>query len=323
MDSSTPPKISVIIPVYNCENTVGKCLESLLQQVETDFEIIMVDDGSTDRTVEICRAFQGVVVLSQKQGGPSRARNVGIRTARGEYAAFTDGDCVVDPHWLVELQKGFSAPEIAGVGGDQASPDDETATGALIQDFLKTIGFAGEYIQSGTALKETNHNPTCNAIYRKKALEEVGGFDESLWPGEDVDLDFRIRNAGWRLVYNPNALVRHYRPKTHKAYARMMMRYGASQRRLVKKHGYFRKIHYEPFALCFCALCFAALFVLKPVTWPLLIVCPAAAPLGFFFKKTGSVNKSFAYFRLLAITLVYWNWGFATGGRRNSPSTAG
>ena len=116
------PSISIVIPVYNCEDTVGKCLESLLQLEGNDYEIIMMNDGSTDRTLEICGSIPEIQTVTLENGGPSRARNKGIELARGEFIVFTDGDCVVDRNWLAELRKGFDAPDVAGVGGNQIEP---------------------------------------------------------------------------------------------------------------------------------------------------------------------------------------------------------
>src|SRR5271157_2760453 len=133
------PKISVVIPVFNCRDTIAKCLNSLTVLEHPSFEVIVVDDGSTDGTAEICEAFPGMKVVRLDRGGPSRARNAGVTHAQGEFIAFTDGDCIVDRRWLTELEKGLGRPEIAGVGGDQRSPEDETKTGRRIHEFLKLI----------------------------------------------------------------------------------------------------------------------------------------------------------------------------------------
>jgi cellulose synthase/poly-beta-1,6-N-acetylglucosamine synthase-like glycosyltransferase len=310
------PSVSIIIPVYNCEDTVGKCLESLIQLEGNDYEIIMMNDGSTDRTCGICDSFPGVQVVTLDNGGPSRARNKGVELARGEFVVFTDGDCIVERDWLGELRKGFDAPDVAGVGGDQISPDDETPTGRQVQDFLKLIGFAGDYVKNCAVATETDHNPTCNVMYRKSVLKEVGGFDEAIWPGEDVELDLKIKRAGYRLIFNPEAVVRHYRTKTYAAYARMMMRYGNAQSYLVKRYGFFRKIHYVPLALIALVVCAIGLIALNPMisalAIPLLLVPPF-----FFYAKTGSLKKSLLCYYLLFITLTYWNWGFAVGYLRD------
>lgn len=310
--TSNEPNISVVIPVCNARETVGKCLTSLKAQDRDDFEVIIVDDGSTDGTAEVCESYPDVRVFRLNQGGPSRARNRGVAMSRGALVAFTDGDCVVEPNWLTELEKGFTSPEVAGVGGDQKSPADETETGRLIQDFLKTIGFMTDYIKTDETMKETYHNPSCNSMHRKSVLVEVGGFDERLWPGEDVDMDVRIRRRGYKLVYNPDACVGHYRARNYRGFARMMKRYGASAWQLVKRYGFFRPVHFVPVALFVALAALVSILSWKPYLWPIIFL-PGPLLFGWFFVRTKDVAKSLKFIWLMAITLVCWNWGFVQG----------
>jgi GT2 family glycosyltransferase len=308
------PRVSVIIPVYNCRETIVQCLDSMASINHPSFEIIVVDDGSTDGTKGICQSRDEIRVISLDRGGPSRARNTGITVAIGDLIAFTDGDCIADKDWLTALESGFRAPEVASVGGDQKSPDDETWMGKRIQEFLKCIGFMTGYIKTESTMGETDHNPSCNVMYRKSVLEEVGGFDEALFPSEDVDLDLKIRSRGYRLLYNPEAVVGHYRPRTYSDFAAMMRRYGASQRYLVKKYGFFRRLHYVP-PLMVVGLAFAfGLLLWHPQVWPIIFV-PALAAISWFYGKSRKLGKSLQFTYLLLITLINWNWGFLSGYR--------
>jgi glycosyltransferase involved in cell wall biosynthesis len=306
------PKISVVIPVHNCRDTVGKCLDSLIRVDHPSYEAIVVDDGSTDDTPQICRSYSQIQLISLDKGGPSRARNVGIGIARGEFIAFTDGDCAVDSQWLRELEKGFISARVAGVGGDQVSPEDDSDAGKLVHEFLKTVGFVADYVRTDTSLKKTSHNPSCNSMYRKRALEEAGGFDEKLWPGEDVELDLKIGRLGYTLMYNPAAKVAHHRPDTCAKFARMFKRYGAAQGYLAKKYGAFRFIHWIPPALIIGVAIAAGMSVWNP--WLLLLLF-APFPLAFtwFLMATRSAVKSIRFTRLLVILLVFWNAGFVGG----------
>jgi cellulose synthase/poly-beta-1,6-N-acetylglucosamine synthase-like glycosyltransferase len=304
--------ISVVIPVYNCRDTLSGCLDSLSGQDHPDYEIIVVDDGSTDGTNEICESYPRVKVISVENGGPSRARNIGAAMARGEIVAFTDGDCIADRQWLKELEKGFSSPEVAGVGGNQTSPRDETDFGMLVLEIFETLGIVTYYIQTAHMMGETEHNPSCNSAYRKRVLNEVGGFDETLWPGEDVDLDYRIRQLGYKLIYNPRALVRHYRPGTYKGFARMMRRYGASAWHLFKRYGLFRTLHYEPIVMVLGLVFMAAMIIWKPWT-AFLFLLPLPVFCLWFLFKTKEFRKSIRLVFLFLIILVNWNWGFFTG----------
>lgn len=306
------PKISVVVPVYNCSNTIGKCLDSLIRVDHPSYEAIVVDDGSTDTTAQICRSYRRAQLISLDKGGPSRARNVGIGIARGEFIAFTDGDCVVDTQWLRELEKGFISPDVAGVGGDQVSPEDDSDAGKLVHEFLKTVGFVADYVKTGTSLRKTPHNPSCNSMYRKKALEEAGGFDENLWPGEDVELDLKICRLGYTLMYNPAAKVAHHRPDTCGKFARMFKRYGAAQGYLVKKYGAFRFIHWVPLSLLIGLVLAAGISAWNP--WLLLLLfVPLLLALAWFLRTTRSVTKSIRFTRYLIILLAFWNAGFVGG----------
>lgn len=312
---SPAPRISVVIPVHNCKETIGKCLDSLSRLDHTGFEVIIVDDGSTDGTAEICESFPGVKVIRLEKGGPSRARNIGIGAARGEFVAFTDGDCLVDKRWLEELENGFSGPLIAGVGGDQKSPEDDTEFGKRIQRFLKTIGFVTGYIKADATMKETEHNPSCNSMYRKGVLKDVSGFDDALWPGEDVELDLKITTQGHTLIYNPKAVVYHYRPKTYADFGRMMLRYGACQWYLVRKYGFFRRIQYVPL-LSILGLGFvAAALAWNPRIWPILLL-PWPLLFCWFYIRTRRSQTALQFVYLMVVTLANWHWGFFTGWAR-------
>jgi GT2 family glycosyltransferase len=307
-----PIPISVVIPVYNCSHTLAGCLDALSRQDHPDYEVIVVDDGSTDGTVKICESYPDVRVIRVENGGPSRARNIGTGMARGQIVVFTDGDCIADTKWLSELEKGFSGPEVAGVGGKQASPHDESDFGRLVQEIFETLGIVTYYIQTAHMMGETEHNASCNSAYRRHVLEEVGGFDETLWPGEDVDLDYRIRQRGYKLIFNPGALVRHYRPVTYRGFAHMMRRYGASAWHLFKRYGLFRTLHFEPILTVLGLVLMAAMILWKPWTvfaillpWPILLL--------WFLFKTKEFAKSIRLVVLFVIILINWNWGFFTG----------
>jgi cellulose synthase/poly-beta-1,6-N-acetylglucosamine synthase-like glycosyltransferase len=311
--TSQKPAMSVVVCVHNAMKTVRKCLESLTTLEYPSYEIIVVDDGSTDGSAEICESYNGVRVIRLDKGGPSRARNVGAVKAKGELIAFTDSDCIVDKRWLIELERGFADPIIAGVGGTQVSPMDETEFGKRVQEIIKAIGFMTSYMNSSNTIKEIEHNPSCNSAYRKSVLKEVGGFHEGMWPGEDVDLDLRIRRKGYRLIYNPSAVVGHYRPGTYRDFAKMMRRYGASARHLFAAYGFFRKLHYEPFLLLLALIVVAGVLLWAPKTWPILVV-PWVMILLWLCLKTRELPRAVHLTVLFIIALASWNLGFFCGG---------
>ena len=113
------PEVSVIVPVYNGAATIDACLESLLNQnYPADcFEIMVVENGSTDNTSEIVESYPEVRLLHSPQRGPGQARNYGVSQSKADIIAFTDADCVADPSWLTELMKGYCDPDVGGIGG--------------------------------------------------------------------------------------------------------------------------------------------------------------------------------------------------------------
>lgn len=308
--NSILPKISIIVPVYNSAKTMRECLNALSSLDYPFYEIIVVDDGSTDATAEICLSYPQILLIRTSNGGPSRARNLGVKKATGEIVAFTDGDCIVDQQWLRELQEGFSEEKITGVGGNQISPSNETAFGKYVQDTFSILGFATSYMKTPTRTAHICHNPSCNSAYRKQVFFDIGGFDESLWPGEDVDLDRRLTERNYRLMRTPKAIVRHYRPQSTSALAMMMQRYGGSAYRLFKRYGFFRPLQYLPlitFTL-FVTLLAGLIYDTALVSMSVLVALPTLFSL--FLIQEGVSKKTAILFFLSLYIYFHWHFGF-------------
>ncbi|MDQ6887484.1 MAG: glycosyltransferase [Gemmatimonadota bacterium] len=195
---------SIVVPVYNGAATVGECVASLLAMRldRARFEIVVVDNGSTDATLDMLRGFGDQLrVLGEPTRGAAAARNRGIREALGRVVAFTDADCVVDEEWLGALLESLADPTIGVVGGT-----------VLSRTPCNRIERFGEMIHDQRTAIEDNNIPyviTGNWASPRDVLLEVGLFDESLQRGQDVDLSWRIHRAGYRFVYQPRARVFH------------------------------------------------------------------------------------------------------------------
>lgn len=293
------PTVAVVIAARNEAKTIGACLESLRRQTYACHEVFVVDDASVDETAQIASRFSEVRLVKGTGDGPSRARNLGIHAARSDIVAFTDADCICDERWiesLVEaLRSGFDA-----AGGRQGCPANETEFGRRVQAFLESVGFVSDYLQAGEGIRATKHNPSCNSAYWRQGLLEIGGFDERLWPGEDTDLDFRLREAGRSIGFHGGARVLHYRADGWAGFARMMQSYGRAQAWLVRKHGPFRPLHLVPLA--------------SLVLVPALLTPAGAAAVALFFSRKGSTRSELpAQYGMLMTTLGAWNLGFAQG----------
>ncbi|HYC21078.1 MAG TPA: glycosyltransferase, partial [Candidatus Bathyarchaeia archaeon] len=231
---SDPPMISVIVCAYNAERTMEPCLHSLQNLPYPNYEVIVVNDGSTDRTLEIARRYEGgrIRVIDQKNMGLSAARNVGIAASRGEIVAFTDSDCVVDPDWLTYLAYKFQAGFVA-VGGPNFPPPEDS----LVPSAVAVSPGGPTHVLLNDDVAE--HIPGCNMAFRKSALEEINGFDALFSAaGDDVDLCWRLQNAGYAIGFSPAAMVWHFRRNTVRAYLKQQMGYGKAEALLFSKHQY-------------------------------------------------------------------------------------
>jgi cellulose synthase/poly-beta-1,6-N-acetylglucosamine synthase-like glycosyltransferase len=311
------PTVSVIIPAHNEDATLSNCLHSLeqLDYPMDKLEIILINDGSTDGTKRIISEHlqsSPYVYLETDGRGPSKARNTGLEKAKGDYVAFTDADCIVDREWLNELLNGFIADDVAGVGGCQTIPEDASDFEKSVHGFLTSMHFICEYVKKLETIAIVDHVASCNSLYRRQVLEAVHGFDEQLWPGEDVDLDYKIRREGYRIAYNPNAVVAHHRPKNIRAFLSMMKRYGWSQAYLLRNYGFFRTLQYVPFAalLLFIGWLFALTYNLSLGIG--LAIFGIVGIFMAFILKTG-LKQGWDNFVLFMITLVSWHAGFLRG----------
>lgn len=314
-------KVCVIVPAKGSADKIDKCVESILNTGCQHPDIIIVDDGiDTSALGKLGRFTNKIMVLKNDSCGPSHARNMAAQNTDAEFIAFTDSDCVVDGNWLNELMMGFRKfPEIAACGGAQRIPEDASPFEKSVFLFMKKCGFICDYTRAerDSIIREVNHNPSCNVMYRREIFLREKGFLEELWPGEDVEFDYRLKKKGYKLVFNPKAIIYHYRPKSMKGFWRMMYRYGFAQGFLVKKYGIFRKIHYMPILLIIVtALLFFGIFL--GINFYRLSLSALAAGFLLAFIYLGCTLNVFALFLL---TAAAWHLGFfygILGGARKS-----
>jgi GT2 family glycosyltransferase len=223
------PRISVVVCSYNGGRTIGECLDGLQRLDYPNFEIIVVSDGSTDRTVQIAKA-RGVRVIEMENGGLSSARNTGLHAADGEIVVFIDDDAFPDPNWLTFLAATFLTTDFAAVGGPNLPvPTD----GPIAQCVANAPGGPAHVLLSD---REAEHIPGCNMAIRKSALMAIGGFDSQYRvAGDDVDVCWRLQSAGGKLGFNAAAVVWHHRRGSVRAFCRQQFHYGAAEALLERK----------------------------------------------------------------------------------------
>jgi O-antigen biosynthesis protein len=229
------PKMSVVVACHNGERTLAACLDSLLDLDYPDYEVILVDDGSTDRTAGIAAEFESVRYVHQPHSGLSVARNTGIAMATGEVIAFTDADCRTDEHWLRYMVGDLLATGYAGIGGPNYLPPEDSRFAAAV------MASPGGPTHVMLTDREAEHVPGCNMAFHRWALEDIGGFDPMFRKaGDDVDLCWRLHANGHRIGFSPAGFVWHYRRSTPTAYLSQQFGYGEAEALLARKHpGYF------------------------------------------------------------------------------------
>ena len=227
-------KYSIIIPVYNAEKTINKCIDSLLNQSVNNslFEIICIDDGSTDDSKKLLREYvkkQKIKVIHQENSGPAVARNNGAKVATGGIIVFTDSDCVLDTHWLSEMVRPFSTNSADGVQGKYKTYQKSLI--ALYEQFEIENSYRKMKMR-----KTIDSIGTYSAAYNKELFLNNGGFNCTYRyaSGEDFELSYNLSNLGHKLVFNESAVCYHHHPESLSTYLKIKF-----------KRGYWRSMLYR------------------------------------------------------------------------------
>lgn len=226
-------KYSVIVPAFNAQATIGACLSALAAQSVSreSYEVILVDDGSTDRTGEIIRK-SSFRYIRQDNAGPASARNRGAREAIGDIILFTDADCVPTPDWIAQMVRPLDDPSVMAVKGAY-----RTRQGSLTARFAQV-----EFEERFEMLKRApsiDMVDTYSAAFRRDVFWAQGGFDTSfpVANNEDTELSYKLSSAGHKMVFNPDAIVYHLKhPASPRIYARQKF-----------WRGYWRMVVYKRF----------------------------------------------------------------------------
>jgi len=223
------PPMSVVVCAYNEEKVIDACIRSLLASSYPELEIIVCDDGSTDATAQIVSSHP-VTLLSLERGGLSRARNVGFEHASGEIVAYLDADAECDRDWPYYLAMSLESGA-AATGGPNLPFDD---AGFVERAVAASPGNARQVLLSHD---RAEHVPGCNMAFRRDVLHELGGFNPRFTTaGDDVDLCWRLTDAGHCIAYAPAAQIHHHRREGVRRYARQQRGYGRAERLLADVH---------------------------------------------------------------------------------------
>lgn len=206
MPADADPLVSVIVPVWNRPDDIRLCVAALCAQTlpRDRYEILVVDNGSSDDTAAVAASFPGVTVLSEAAPGSYAARNRGLAAARGRFAAFTDSDCRAAEGWLAAaLAAAEAAPEAGLIAGRIELDDEAAARAGVCEAYERAFSFnQAKNVENGVAA-------TANWLARRDLLIDLGGFRSDLKSGGDFEFARRIAASGRPIRYAPDAVVHH------------------------------------------------------------------------------------------------------------------
>jgi lipopolysaccharide/colanic/teichoic acid biosynthesis glycosyltransferase/glycosyltransferase involved in cell wall biosynthesis len=283
--------ISVIVPAYNAAEVLPACLAALQAQTlpPDAYEIIVVDDGSSDGSFALAASHAGVRAIQVPHGGPAAARNAGVQAARGTLLAFTDSDCVPTPDWLAQLTRPFENPEVVGVRGAYLTHQSQ-----WVARFVQ-LEYEDKYDRM--ARRETiDFVDTYSAAYRRAVFLKNRGF-ETAFPTasvEDQELSFRLSQKGYRLQFVPAARVYHRHDRSLGEYLRRKFWIGYWKAYLLRWHP--EKAlgdSHTPFTqrLQLGLLALAGLSLAGALAWPLLGWAGLAALVVFLLSAVPFLVK--------------------------------
>ena len=282
-------KFSIIVPVYNRIDEVADLLESLSRQTVNNFELVLVEDGSTQPCKDVVKLYEGKFPIQyyyKENEGRSIARNYGMERAEGDYFIFFDSDCVVPEDYFEKLQAQYEAMPVDCFGGPDAAHDSFSTTQKAINysmtSFLTTGGIRG-----GKISLEKFTPRTFNMGFARRVYEKVGGFREMF--SEDIDMSTRIRNAGFSISLYPDQYVYHKRRVDFKKFFRQVYVFGMSRITLKLLYpGSMKAVHFLPamFVLGSIALILLSIFVSPYWILPLVAYLLAIFIAALFATKS-------------------------------------
>jgi GT2 family glycosyltransferase len=194
-----------------------------------DYEVIVVNDGSTDSAHEISSEY-GFHLISTENLGLANARNVGLEAATGEIIAYIDADARPDPHWLSHLAESFLKSAHVGIGGPNIPPRGD----GFVAECVANAPGGPIHVLLSDRLAE--HIPGCNMAFWRKSLDAIGGFDPQFRiAGDDVDICWRLQEQGWTVGFSPGAVVWHHRRNSLRGYMKQQFEYGKAEALLERK----------------------------------------------------------------------------------------
>ena len=231
-ESNSYPRISINIPVKEYNPHLEECIRHCLELDYPNFEVLVLPDdacASPDPSVKI---------IPTGALGPSDKRDIALRHSDGDIVAYLDDDTFPRRDWLRNAVRHFDRPLVAAVGGPAVTPDSDgylqKASGCVFSSVSCSGGLTYRYVPRRA--REVDDYPTCNFLVRKEVMEELGGFDNKFWPGEDTIACLRMTTElGKKIVYSPDVLVYHHRRKLFGPHLKQVWNYAVHRGYFVKR----------------------------------------------------------------------------------------
>ena len=297
------PFISVIIPTLNEEKNLPRVIASLkkVRYPKEKLELLIVDGGSTDKTLFWAKKAGAKILINPKKIRGAGC-NIGVEKAKGEFIAFTDADCVVPINWLEKLLINFKNENIASVGGPNITPKDDSKFAKAAGEVIALLTKPGSrYGLESKKIREIYHNPGCNVLYKREAIIKVGNFNPRLLTCEDEELDFRLLENGYKILFTPQVVVDHYRRPTYKKILIQAYRFAVGRAQAIKLHPKMaRWFHFIPSLIL--------IFFIGII--PTLILLLLVSIYLSFAKKT---VPFYVYWKIFLAWFFGWGVGFILG----------
>ncbi|UXP33062.1 glycosyltransferase [Reichenbachiella agarivorans] len=303
-------KYSVIVPVYNRPHEMKELLDSMAVQTRKDIEIIVVEDGSTDRCDHLMSGYDlNIDYFYKPNTGPGDSRNFGMTKAKGDYLLFFDSDCLLPEDYFEQLDRGIAHQQPDAFGGPDAAhasfSDVQKAINYAMTSFLTTGGIRG-----GKKQLDKYQPRSFNMGISKEVYARVGGFSD-IHPGEDPDLSFRIMEQGFKVVLIPQAKVFHKRRIDFSKFLKQVYKFGVVRVILNKWYPATKKTVYFLPSLFFIgvsltvllAVCYRVVFFLPLILYSVLLLVDA-------IRLGNSLKVSLMAIPAAWIQLLAYGFGF-------------
>lgn len=320
------PTFSIIIPVYNRPQEVQELLESLTRQTSREFEVIIVEDGSTERCEETAMQFADRLTISyheKENGGPAAARNFGATKAQGQWLIFFDSDCLIPEHYIANAIEELKQHDCQLFGGADRSHPSFTPLQKAIDYSMTSILTTGG-IRGNKKSADKFYPRTFNMGIRKEVFDRIGGFSNMRF-GEDVDFSYKVKEGGYDSRLFTENWVYHKRRNTFRTFFKQVFNSGIARIHLTRRHpGTLKLVHLLPSAFVLGCLFLIAVAV---------TICPwAITPIALLALilwgdaswrtrslKTGAIAVATSFTQLTGYgtgLLIGW-WNICIRGRHD------